>query len=262
MGNRMYRSHTARYAAAAARIRREMMEHSENAQESSSKIKSKLLCRSKTPGVYQSFADFEKTEKPSLLTSTLIIDQDSLKLSESLSFNFSNKSAATVTAFFFAKELIDGKSKSMYFSLDPRSPQPLSQKFSEDFSGLVKFEVGSKLKEFKSADWEFEDRSTFPLILLAKSGDEHLIVYFKVVNGKVEKVRENYSNSTGSFEVVEIFWNCSDECVGCGEQDCCEYFVPCGHSCACKKCIDIIVKQGRRCPMCRSYIFGWCNKFG
>lgn len=263
MGNRMYRSHSARYAAAAARIRHQASESSADSSESVKKLLSKSLFPSKTPGLYLSFSNFSQTNEPEEVISSLSITKDSVNLSSNLSFQFSNKAAASLTIFFFAKEIIDGQTKSMYFSLTDKSPNPIMKKFNEPGQHLVEFgfEAGFDLDGFDDKDWNFEDRSTFPLIIWAKSGDENLILYFKG-KGKVEKVRESYSNNAGSFEVREINRFCSEVCVVCDEDEGQDVFVPCGHRCACKKCVEIIVKQGRRCPMCRSYIFGWCNKFG
>jgi hypothetical protein len=259
----MYRSHSTRYAAAAARIRRQLAESPPDSEESIKKLLSKSLFQSKTPGLYLSFSNFSQTETPEEVNSSLSIQQDSVNLSSKLSFKFSNKAAASVTVFFFAKELLDGQTKSMFFSLTDKSPNPVMKKFNEPGERLVEFELEKSfdLNKFADNDWNFEDRSTFPMIIWAKSLNENLILYFKG-RGKVEKIRENYSNSSGSYEIRQIERFCNDVCVVCDEEEPADVFVPCGHSCACKKCVEIIAKQGRRCPMCRSYIFGWCNKFG
>ena len=259
----MYRSHTARFAAATARINRQLSEAPKDSEESIKKLLSKSLFPSKTPGVYLSFSNFSQTNEPEEVISSLSITKDSVKLSSKLSFQFSNKVSACVTIFFFAKEIIDGKNKSMSFSLTDKSPNPIMKKFNEPGQHLAEFEFDSsyRLDGLTENDWNFEDRSTFPLIIWAKSADENLIMYFKGKD-KMEKVRESYSNSAANYEVREISKFCSEVCVVCDEEEGQDVFVPCGHRCACKKCVEIIVKQGRRCPMCRSYIFGWCNKFG
>ena len=259
----MYRSHSTRLAATAARIRHQLSEAAPDSIESIKKIGSKFLFQSSTPGTYLSFSNFYQTENPDEVNPTLSVLKDSVNLSSKLSFNFSNKAPASVTVFFFAKELLDGKTKSMYFSLADKSPNPMMKKFNEPGERLVEFEFesGFDLNSFGDDDWNFVDRSTFPMIIWAKSLNENLILYFKG-REKVEKIRENYSNSSGSYEIRQIERFCNDVCVVCHENEPVGVFAPCGHSCACKKCVEIIAKQGRRCPMCMSYIFGWCNKFG
>ena len=258
----MYRSHSARYAAAAARIRRQLSETPVDSVESMKKVLSKSIFPSNQRGVYLSFSNFSETEKPDEVLSSISIEKDSVSVFPKLSFKFANKLAASVTVFYFAKELIDGQTKSMYFSLSEKSPKPVMKKFNEPGEHTVEFELDREnLNTFDENDWNFDDRSTFPLIIWAKTASENLIVYFKGKD-KVEKVRESFSNPQGSYEVRDIVKFDSEVCVVCDEEEGQDVFVPCGHSCACKKCVDVIVKQGRRCPMCRSYIFGWCNKFG
>lgn len=265
MGNRMYRTHTARYAAEAARLRRNQANSSLSTPEPNIKLIQSTLYSTSTPGILLSFASFPKTELPEQIQSGLAIHKSSVSLSPSspstLSFRTQTDCPASVTIFFFAKEIIDGKTKSLFFSLNPKGPKSLKVQI-EKGEQEVYMKCDFQLEDFTEDELNFADRCTFPLIILMKSEDEMLLSYFKFENKGLVKVRENYTKGDKSYEVKDVFEFLGEQCVVCAEKEPEVMAYGCGHVSSCKECFANIWKGNRRCPLCRSYIFGWCNKFG
>ena len=265
MGNRMYRTHTARYAAEAARLRRNQANSSLSNPETHIKLVQSTLFSTSTPGILLSFASFTKTELPEQIQSGLAIHKSSVSLSPStpstLSFRTQNDSPASVTIFFFAKEVIDGKTKSMFFSLNPKGPKSVKVEL-EKGEQEVNLKCDLKLEDYTEDELNFVDRCTFPVIIFMKSEKEMLLSYFKFENKALVKVRENYTKGDKSYEVKDVCEFMGEQCVICAEKEPQVMTYGCGHVSSCKECFSNIWKGNRKCPMCRSYIFGWCNKFG
>lgn len=262
MGNRMHRIHT---AAEIARLRRNQANNSSVSAETSVKLVQSTLYSTSEPGTLLSFASFSTNELPEEVRTGLAIVKSSVSISSStphtLSFKCICNSPASATVFFFAKELIDGKTKSMYFSLHPKGPKQTGVDLTPG-EQEVSIKTSINFENFTESELNFSDRITFPLIILLKSEKEMLITYYKFLDKALVKVRENYSVNNRSYEVKDVPEYKCENCVICNEKESQVQFYSCGHISSCKECFGNIWKGNRKCPMCRSYIFGWCNKFG
>lgn len=258
----MHRIHT---AAEIARLRRNQANSSSTSQETSIKLLQSTLYSTSAPDILLSFASFSTTELPEEVKTGLAIVKSSVSLSPSaphtLTFKCICTSPASATIFFFTKELIDGKTKSLYFSLHPKGPKQAKVDLNPG-DHEVSIQSSLRLEDFSENELNFSDRSTFPLIILLKSETEILITYYKFDDKNLVKVRENYSVNNKSYEVKDVPEYKCENCVICKEKESQVQFYSCGHISSCKECFGNIWKGNRKCPMCRSFIFGWCNKFG
>jgi hypothetical protein len=264
MGNRVYRPHHARFAAMAMRARLNKENSSHIPEEQLVKLFSKCLYNAGERGSFVSLADFNRTGQPKRVEVGLWLDHAALRLERDpvsglsgLSFTCDFKAAGTVSVFYFVKELVDARTQGQYLALDKeKSPPPVNIPVAAGQNQEVLSAAVLDLARTTEKDMQFEDNCTFPVVVLLRSAQESLMVYCKIENGAVVKVREVYGVGEKNFEVLELYGSEGADCAVCLAAGAEKVLVPCRHVCVCQECYGKVVKRDQKCPICRSFIRG------
>lgn len=263
MGNSLYRPHHSRFGAAAMRARVNKDQGLGQDKNTVTMVQKALFSTGQT-GSLLSFSDYKTSKKPKTIETGLSIHRDSVKLvldSETnlygLSFTCDSKEDFQIVVYYYAKELINTKTKSQYLSLDKtKSPSPVSLTAPAGLSQEILTSPVLDIKKFSQSDLAFEDCKTFPIVLFLKTQHELLLSYYKIEGDSVIKIRESYSVGDKSYEVFELYGSEYAECGVCLAESKRQALFPCRHVCVCQDCLDMIMKRDRKCPMCRTYIRG------
>ena len=259
MGNRMLRPH-ARYSAAGLRARYSKEVQNEEGQAVYLHL-TKTLYNSGSKGQLLSFSDYKTTGSPKVLEIGLSVHRDSVRLIsddlglKGLSLTLDTKEEMQVTVFYFAKEIIDSKTKAQYLSLaQGRSPQQTSVKVSPGLSQEILIAPNLDLSKFTDDECKFKDHRTFPIVIFIKGKDESALYYYKIEGERVVKVRETYTVGEKTHEVLDLYGDSTQDCTVCLSDCSVMMAMPCRHVCLCEKCFNNLMERERKCPVCRTKI--------
>ena len=209
-----------------------------------------------------SFANYKETHNPTYIDEEIHIERNSFKLFKDpitsnfgISFISGFKVEVEVTAYFFAYELIDAKDDSLNICLNNElSPEPIMLKVHPGAPQQVIIQPCLYISLHHCNELHFEDKRTFPIIIVIKSKDSCRINYFKFEAESLLKLRETYWIGTECYEVLDIYLSQGQDCSICLTNPVTFLIIPCRHVCLCENCLNYILARDKKCPICRGHI--------
>ena len=149
---------------------------------------------------FLSFKNYKDTKNPTYIEEEININKDSFKLikdSEScyygILFTSDFKYDAQVFVYFFSYELIDTKDNTLNIcTRNEKYIDPVILNISQGDSQLITIAPCLKISNYNQSELHFDDKRTFPVIIVIKTINCTSMNYFKIEGESLIKLRENY----------------------------------------------------------------------
>lgn len=227
------------------------------------KMLQKTLYNIGEPEYMVSFEDYKVSELPKCVPIRFSLHKDSTKIIQDpesglckISIVYSSREPIQLSVYFFAKEIIDAKKGSLYLSIEKSyADKSVTLKLPSGYNQEVIINTDLNLSNFPSDKLNFNDNITFPVVIFIKDSQDNSMLYYKIEDYKLIKIRESYSLCNKTYEVFDAYGNEDSACSIClelGQEK--VLAIPCRHACVCSGCFKNLMNSNPKCPVCRSKI--------